>query len=138
MSYCSFCAQPKLSFFYFVLQMASAMGCFSSSAVLTMTLLTVYVNCQYMLNKSKTLKDTALEGAAFLNLTDTSVDMCFLACVQNCRCMTIQTFKSTECQLLSSNRFQDPLSLVSKRGYIYYDMRPSQQVCFTIHQKGDL
>ena len=58
----------------------------------------------------------------FLNLTQTPLVGCFFRCSSDCRCGAFQMFKDTECQLLSSSRFE--MMLQHMPGYTYYDMVP--------------
>ena len=72
----------------------------------------------------KALKDKALTGYAFRNLTMKTVVDCFFACVDECLCLSFQTCREAECQLLSSTHFQSKLDV--KKGCIYYDMFPTR------------
>ncbi|XP_028416304.1 uncharacterized protein LOC114540227 [Dendronephthya gigantea] len=78
-----------------------------------------------MVDKTKALTDQVLYGYAFRNLAMKTVDECFLACYEDCFCMSFQMCRqNTECQLLSSNQFQSPFALHSMMGCSYYDMVP--------------
>ena len=87
------------------------------------------VQSHYMIDKTKFLKDQVLYGHAFRNLSMKSVDECFLACYEECFCMTFQMcHQNTECQLLSSNQFRSPFALHSMTGCSYYDMVPDLEL----------
>jgi hypothetical protein len=78
------------------------------------------VNSQYTIEMNKALEGKALTGSAFRNLT--MVD-CFLACFEDCLCISFQMCNETDCQLLSSSQFQPTLDTIM--GCTYYDMVPS-------------
>ena len=88
----------------------------------------ILVTSQYVVELGTALKDKALTGFAFHNFTMKTMADCFLACFNECLCMSFQMYNETECQLLSSNRFQSTLK--PKIGFTYYDMLPetSQKV----------
>ena len=77
----------------------------------------------YELNISERKEDYGLAYSdVFLNLTQTPLVGCFSRCSSDCRCGAFQMFKDTECQLLSSSRFE--MMLQHMPGYTYYDMVP--------------
>ena len=82
----------------------------------------------YKVDLQQAVKDKALHGYAFLNLTQTPIINCFTSCVKHCRCTAFQICHNTECQLLSSNRFLSPLVLYRNHGCTYYDLSPRQVI----------
>ena len=110
---------------------------FKFSAVLTVITITsifqVMVKPQYMVEMDKALSNKVLSGHAFRNLTMKSIVECFIACLEDCLCMSFQTCQNTECQLLSSNQFQSPSALVTMMGCSYFDMVPNSVRIYTIH-----
>ncbi|XP_028416284.1 uncharacterized protein LOC114540214 [Dendronephthya gigantea] len=87
---------------------------------------------RYTIDKTKVLKDQVLYGYAFRNLTMKTVDECFLACYEDCFCMSFQMCsQNTECQLLSSNQFRLPSDLLDMTGCSYYDMLPDLELIET-------
>ena len=88
----------------------------------------VFVNSQYLVKTGNALEDRVLTGHAFQNLTMKTVMECFLACFENCLCLSFQICHEKECQLLSSNQFLSKLNILI--GCTYYDMTPvpSKQV----------
>jgi hypothetical protein len=83
----------------------------------------VLVNSQYTIEMNKALEGKALTDFAFRNLTMKTVLDCFLACFEDCLCISFQMCNETECQLLSSSQFQSTLDTIM--GCTYYDMVPS-------------
>ena len=83
----------------------------------------VFVNSQYLVEIGNALEGRVLTGHAFQNLTMKTVMECFLACIENCLCLSFQIFHETECQLLSSNQFLSKLNVLI--GCTYYDMTPT-------------
>ncbi len=83
----------------------------------------ILVNSQYTVKMDAALQDTALTGFAFRNLTMKTVMECFLACFEDCLCLSFQMCKRTECQLLSSSQIQSTLDTMP--GCTYYDMLPT-------------
>ena len=77
----------------------------------------------YVVELNKALKNKALTDFAFRNLTMKTVIECFLACLEDCLCLSFQMCNETECQLLSSNQFQS--TLVTMTECTYYDMHPT-------------
>ena len=77
---------------------------------------------QYVLDKTNVLQNEVLDGFAFQNLTNSTTDKCFLSCVENCRCMAFQVCSEIECRLLSSNKHQNPFSMVKNQDCAYYDI----------------
>ena len=88
----------------------------------------VFVNTQYLVKIGNALEGRVLTGHAFQNLTMKTVMECFLACFENCLCLSFQMCHEKECQLLSSNQFQSKLDTLID--CTYYDMTPpaSKQV----------
>ncbi|CAB4033556.1 Versican core [Paramuricea clavata] len=74
---------------------------------------------------NKALNNKVLSGHAFRNLTMKSIVECFFACLEDCLCMSFQMCENTECQLLSSNQFRSPSTLLAVMGCSYYDMVPN-------------
>ena len=76
-----------------------------------------------MVELNKALKNKAMTDFAFRNLTMKTVMECFLACLEDCLCLSFQMCNETECKLLSSNQFQS--TLVTMTECTYYDMHPT-------------
>ena len=83
----------------------------------------VLVSLQYAVKMDTALQDRALTGFAFRNLTMTTVMECFLACFEDCLCLSFQMCNRTECHLLSSSQIQSTLDTMP--GCTYYDMLPT-------------
>ena len=68
--------------------------------------------------KVKAIRDRALFGYSFLNLTDTAMNMddCLAMCLQDCRCMSFQICKDQICQLCSTNKDLNPSALGKAEG----------------------
>ena len=68
--------------------------------------------------KVKAMRDRALFGYSFLNLTDTAMNMdrCLAACLEDCRCMSFQICNDQICQLCSTNKDLDPSALRKAEG----------------------
>ena len=84
------------------------------------------VQTQYLVDKKEALEGKALYGYAFRNLTVTRTVECFYSCLKDCFCMAFQMCNNTECQLLSSNRFQNPSSMGDLPRCTYYNLLPIQ------------
>ena len=88
----------------------------------------VHAQEDYEVNfKRNMVKDKALYGHTFLNLTDAPILDCFEYCVKNCLCVAFQICQDTQCQLLSSNRFLTPSTFLTKYGCTYDDISPREQ-----------
>ena len=91
-------------------------------AIIEVNVMMVGAQAAYKVDLKEAVKNKALHGYAFLNLTQTPIIDCFENCVKNCLCMAFQICQNTECQLLSSNRFLSSASLYQNHGCIYYDL----------------
>ena len=86
----------------------------------------VHGQASYKVDLQLAVKEKALYGHTFLNLTQTPILHCFEHCVKHCLCMAFHICENTECQLLSSSRFLFPSALRRKRGCDYYDLLTRQ------------
>ena len=57
----------------------------------------VYVKSQYLVEIGNAIEGAVLTGHAFQNLTMKTVVECFLACFENCLCLSFQICHETEC-----------------------------------------
>ena len=79
-------------------------------------------SCVFAMYKVKGIKDKALFGSSFLNLTDTAMhmDRCLAMCLQDCRCMSFQICKDQICQLCSTNKDLRSSALGKAEGCMYF------------------
>ena len=85
-------------------------------------LLTVgdWVHTQYSFQLASS--SGCLHGHEFQSLNVNGVGDCFLACIEDCLCLSFQIHHNTVCQLLSTSRAITPLALVEYPGCLYYDI----------------
>ena len=63
------------------------------------------------------IRDTALYGYSFLNISETTMEKCLARCLENCLCMSFQMCDdSNQCQLCSSNSDLDRTATHKKKG----------------------
>jgi hypothetical protein len=68
------------------------------------------------------LKDHALVGQTYKNLTTNTVQECFSVCINDCRCVSYQ-LKGTRCELIDEDRHTAPNSFKPMSGYKYYELK---------------
>ena len=68
------------------------------------------------------VKDHALLGKSYKNLTVESVQQCFSVCVQDCRCVSYQ-MTNTRCELVDENRHTAPDRFKPLPGYKYFELK---------------
>ena len=68
-----------------------------------------------------TKRGIALYGYSFLNITNSTPTNCLESCLEQCRCLSFQMCKNTECQLCSSTMELKTPSTRPTKDCIYLD-----------------
>ena len=66
-------------------------------------------------------KSFALLGHSYRNISDKTVQECFTACINDCRCLSFQT-QDSRCELLEEDRETAEQDFQELPGYDYYDI----------------
>ena len=75
-----------------------------------------------MFSSKDHVKDHALLGHSYKNVSTKSTHQCFSVCVQDCRCVSYQ-LSGTRCELVDENRHTAPDSFKPVSGYIYFELK---------------
>lgn len=68
------------------------------------------------------VKDHALFGSSYKNLTSNTVQQCFSMCIQDCRCVSYQMYDK-QCQLIDENRQTvSDAHFMPISGYLYFEL----------------
>ena len=68
------------------------------------------------------VKDHALLGHSYKNLSTEIIQQCFGVCVQDCRCVSYQMI-GARCELVDENRYTAPDSFKQVSGYTYFELK---------------
>ncbi|XP_031558375.1 uncharacterized protein LOC116294844 [Actinia tenebrosa] len=73
-------------------------------------------------NESDHVKDHALTGRSYKNLTTNTVQECFSVCINDCRCVSYQ-LSGRRCELIDEDRHTAPDLFKRLSGYKYYELK---------------
>lgn len=73
-------------------------------------------------NSHDHVKDHALVGKSYKNLSLESIQQCFSVCVQDCRCVSYQMI-ATRCELVDENKHTAPEHFKPLPGYKYFELK---------------
>ncbi|XP_031574629.1 notch homolog 2 N-terminal-like protein B isoform X1 [Actinia tenebrosa] len=73
-------------------------------------------------NESDHVKDHALTGRSYKNLTTNTVQECFSVCINDCRCVSYQ-LSGRRCELIDEDRHTAPDLFKRLPGYKYYELK---------------